>query len=265
MARIVAVHSYRGGTGKSHTAANLAVLLAGQGLRVALVDTDVQTPGLHTLFGMRPPQMPFGLSDYLIAECEIGDAVYELSHLLPPQRPSETTAGALFVLPSRVHETTVVQMAAQGYDIALLNAGLQHLQQELNLDAMLLDTHPGMNSETMLALAIADTLAVVVRPDQQEFEGARMSQMMTLRSTRPRTLVIVNMLPESVDGDLVRDRALDAYSGDQAAVLPYCDEFAGLAGGELFVLRYPDHEITQLLTEIAGGLGFESSSDHGSR
>ncbi|MEU7406789.1 P-loop NTPase, partial [Streptomyces sp. NPDC044948] len=51
MSQIITVHSYRGGTGKSSTAANLGLLLASSGLRVALVDTDIQTPALDVMFG----------------------------------------------------------------------------------------------------------------------------------------------------------------------------------------------------------------------
>ena len=49
MATTVAVHSFRGGTGKSNITANLAVTVARQGRRVAIVDTDIQSPGVHVL------------------------------------------------------------------------------------------------------------------------------------------------------------------------------------------------------------------------
>ena len=52
---IVATHSYRGGTGKSNTTANLAVELARLGLRVGVVDTDLPSPGVHILFGQDEP------------------------------------------------------------------------------------------------------------------------------------------------------------------------------------------------------------------
>lgn len=51
MSKIVSVHSFRGGTGKSNVTANLATLTALEGLRVGIVDTDVQSPGIHVLFG----------------------------------------------------------------------------------------------------------------------------------------------------------------------------------------------------------------------
>ena len=41
MAKILSIHSYRGGTGKSNLTANLAACLAAAGKRVAVVDTDV--------------------------------------------------------------------------------------------------------------------------------------------------------------------------------------------------------------------------------
>lgn len=44
MGSIISVHSFRGGTGKSNTTANLGCTLATLGYRVAIVDTDIQSP-----------------------------------------------------------------------------------------------------------------------------------------------------------------------------------------------------------------------------
>ncbi len=51
MRQIVSIHSYRGGTGKSNLTANLATAVALTGKRVGVVDTDIQSPGIHVLFG----------------------------------------------------------------------------------------------------------------------------------------------------------------------------------------------------------------------
>jgi len=51
MARIVSIHSFRGGTGKSNTTANVAAVLAGQGQRVGVNDTDIQSQGIYQLRG----------------------------------------------------------------------------------------------------------------------------------------------------------------------------------------------------------------------
>jgi ATP-binding protein involved in chromosome partitioning len=49
--RIVAVSSGKGGVGKSMVAANLAVALAQEGLRVGLLDADVYGPNIPLMFG----------------------------------------------------------------------------------------------------------------------------------------------------------------------------------------------------------------------
>jgi MinD-like ATPase involved in chromosome partitioning or flagellar assembly len=53
MTKIVSVHSFRGGTGKSNTTANLAALAAGQGRRVGVVDTDIASSGSFDFAALR--------------------------------------------------------------------------------------------------------------------------------------------------------------------------------------------------------------------
>jgi len=45
--RCISIHSYRGGTGKSTTTANLAAALVHMGYKVATVDLDLASPGLY--------------------------------------------------------------------------------------------------------------------------------------------------------------------------------------------------------------------------
>ncbi|TMR12152.1 tetratricopeptide repeat protein [Nonomuraea turkmeniaca] len=48
--RIVTFYSYKGGTGRTMAVANVAWLLAGNGLRVLAMDWDLESPGLHRFF-----------------------------------------------------------------------------------------------------------------------------------------------------------------------------------------------------------------------
>ena len=43
--------------------------------------------------------------------------------------------------------------------------------KELLLDALILDTHPGLNEEMLLSIAMSNSLAIVTRPDRQDYEG----------------------------------------------------------------------------------------------
>src|SRR5215216_3378250 len=65
MSRVVSIHSFRGGTGKSNVTANVATILASEGRRVGVVDTDIQSPGIHVLFGLDEGTLTHSLNDYL--------------------------------------------------------------------------------------------------------------------------------------------------------------------------------------------------------
>ena len=44
MSMVISIHSFRGGTGKSSTAADVATLLAAEGQRIGVIDTDLRSP-----------------------------------------------------------------------------------------------------------------------------------------------------------------------------------------------------------------------------
>jgi capsular exopolysaccharide synthesis family protein len=67
-ARVVLVTSAVPGEGKSFTAGHLAALLASEGQRVLLVDTDLRNPTLDVVFGAAPGP---GLADWLADGAEV--------------------------------------------------------------------------------------------------------------------------------------------------------------------------------------------------
>src|SRR5256885_4052692 len=48
--QIITFYSYKGGTGRTMTVANVAWILASNGYRVLAVDWDLESPGLHRYF-----------------------------------------------------------------------------------------------------------------------------------------------------------------------------------------------------------------------
>ena len=96
MAKIVSLHSFRGGTGKSNTTANLAVSIARRGNRVAIVDTDIQSPGVHVLFQLADGRVTFALNDYLWGNCKIEQAAYEVTESVIGNIDEKTHRPALF-------------------------------------------------------------------------------------------------------------------------------------------------------------------------
>jgi MinD-like ATPase involved in chromosome partitioning or flagellar assembly len=246
MSKIVSVHSFRGGTGKSNTTANLAALLAAEGHRVGVVDTDIASPGIHVLFGLEEDKMGHSLNDYLWGKCDIQQTAHDVTPNL--------TAGAkgkLFLVPSSIRAGEIARVLREGYDVGLLNDGFRNLIQALDLDVLMIDTHPGLNEETLLSIAISDVLIIIMRPDQQDYQGTGVTVEVARKLSVPSLLLVVNKVPAAFPPAEVRARVEKAYSADVAAVLPHSDEMMTLASGGIFVIRYPEHPITAALRQVA--------------
>ena len=150
MAKIISVHSFRGGTGKSNATAGIATLLAAQGKRVGIVDTDVQSPGIHVIFGLKGSEVSSTLNDYLAGKAAIAETAHRVL--------ADEVAGELFLIPSSMRTDEIVHVLREGYDIRRLTTAFRELIEVLNLDILFIDTHPGLNEETLFALAISNAV-----------------------------------------------------------------------------------------------------------
>lgn len=249
MATIISVHSFRGGTGKSNTTANLSALLAAEGYRVGVIDTDIQSPGIHVLFGLSTDDMLYSLNDYLWGSCEIEQAAYDVGASL-----SQSLSGKIFLIPSSIKAGEIARVLREGYDPGLLNDGFQRLIETLDLDILLIDTHPGLNEETLLSIAISDALLLILRPDQQDYQGTGVTVEVARKLEVPRLMLLVNKVPQSYDLDEVRQRVERTYNCPVAAVIPHSDELMALASAGIFCLRFPDHPVTQAYRQVAARL-----------
>ena len=249
-AQIVSVHSYRGGTGKSNLTANLGVLLAKRGMDVGLVDMDVQSPGIHALFGFDSTSFDHCLNDYLWARCPVERAVYDLGPRLEAPVP-----GRLHLLPSSIHPGDIARIIHDGYDVERLNDGLARFVERMELDVLLIDTHPGLGEETLLSLALSDRLLVLLRPDRQDYQGTAVTLKVAAQLSVPRIGLCMNKVPARMPEDLLRDKVEKAYGHSVETVLFHSDEMMDLGSEGIYVLRHSQADWTQRLETLAETFG----------
>lgn len=246
MSKIISIHSFRGGTGKSNITANLAMLFAQDGQRVGVIDTDIQSPGIHVLFGLDGGDIKRSLNDFLWGRCAIADAAHDVT-----PTGDGTVAGRIHLIPSSIQTDEIVNVLREGYDISLLTNGFRNLIEALELDVLLIDTHPGLNEETLFSIAISHALAIVMRPDQQDYEGTGVTMEVARSLHVPRIVLVVNKMPPSFDAADVKKTFEETYNCGPAHVLLHSDEMMTLASRGLFVLEYRDHPVTEALRSLA--------------
>jgi septum site-determining protein MinD len=251
MTRIISIHSFRGGTGKSNSTANLAATVASQGYRVGVVDTDIQSPGIHVLFNCDEDEMEFTLNDYLWGRCMAKDAAYDVTRVL---RGNGHSHSRIYLIPASLKTGEIARVLREGYDVGLLNDGFQDLIQDLELDFLFIDTHPGINEETLLSITISDFLILILRPDQQDFQGTAVTVDIARKLEVPNMLLLVNKVLSKFDFAALRQKLESTYNAPVAGILPLSEDMVQLASRDIFCLCQPDHVYSQTIRSVAAQL-----------
>lgn len=248
MPKVISVHSFRGGTGKSNLTANLAANVALNDHRVGIVDTDIQSPGIHALFGLDGERIGRCLNDYLWERCSVEEAAHDVSAALDRRL---TDGCAVYLVPSSIKSGDIARVLREGYDVGRLNDGFQDLATRLRLDHLFIDTHPGLNEETLLSIAVSDLLILLMRPDRQDYQGTAVTVEVARKLEVPDLLLVVNKALTTVDVAELRQQVEAAYGAPVAAVLPLSEDLVRMASGDLFSLREPNHAWSREVRAIA--------------
>jgi MinD-like ATPase involved in chromosome partitioning or flagellar assembly/DNA-binding response OmpR family regulator len=246
--KLVIVHSFRGGTGKSNLTGNLAVSCAKQGKRVGIIDADLQSPGIHMLFGLDDEAIDRTLNDYLWGRCALYEAAYDLSHLQPF---TQIVDGAIYLIPASTKASDITRIVREGYPRERLLDGLTDVIRDLQLDFLLVDTHPGIEEETLQAIAAAHLLMMVMRPDYQDYQGTAVLVELARLLSVSKMMLVVNKAFPTFEFEAYRQQLETAYDVSVAEILPFSEEMMCLASSEIFSMRYPDHPLTKTIDALA--------------
>src|SRR5688500_2907747 len=215
-------------------------------MRVGVIDADIQSPGIHVLFGLAGETGHASLNDFLWHDRPIQDVVMDVT-----DRVGGLDGGRLYFIPSSMEPGEITRVLREGYDAQRLTGGLRELVDHLSLDVLFIDTHPGLNEETLLSLVISDILLIVMRPDRQDFEGTGITARVARELEVPNVQIVVNKAPVQLDPRDVAERVTTAYGVPVAAVLPHSDELMQLASEGVFVLRHPDDPLADRYRRLA--------------
>ena len=115
----------------------------------------------------------------------------------------------------------------------------------------MIDTHPGVNEETLLSIALSDLFLLIMRPDNQDFQGTSVTVELARRLEVKNAMVMINKVPPNMNREALHQQVSQSYGVEIAGMLPLSLEMAELASSSLFVNRFPEHELSRTLKNVA--------------
>ncbi|MEH3147381.1 MAG: plasmid partitioning protein RepA [Methylobacterium frigidaeris] len=177
--QVICVVNFKGGSGKTTTAAHLAQHLALRGYRTLAVDLDPQA-SLSALHGYQP-EFDVGENETLYAALRYDDQRRPLSEVIRPTYfPGLDLVPANIELMEYEHETPKALGAGTGGDLFFTRLDGALAEVEAHYDVVVIDCPPQLGFLTMSALCAATAVLVTVHP--QMLDVMSMCQFLLMTS-----------------------------------------------------------------------------------
>jgi len=250
LSKIVAVHSYKGGTGKTLLSVNLAAAFAKRGKKVCLFDLDFRAPSLFTT--LKAEKVECWLNDYLNGTCEIDKVLTDLSDRL--QENGKFFVGLANPATEAIRDMSSKdrkwEMRALGRLLALRNA----LLDDKEFDYLIFDTSPGLQYSSINAIVTADLVVVATTFDRSDVDGTRRMLEELYNLFEKKTALVLNKVLDSTTKskkDEMQKNVKSVYQVPLLGVIPcFCDVLRA-EGSVIFVQDKPEHPFAKILGEMA--------------
>ncbi len=258
--KVIAFHSYKGGTGKTHLSCNLAAALAKKGYKTCLLDFDFRGPNAHTLFDITPH---FTINDYL------SNPQLTATDILVKVSSSKFNVPLYAAFASTDFRKIGEIVRADKLQRQQNLKRILRLREELKndgFDFVILDTAPGVQLESIDGLVISDIVILVMKIDDFDFRGTKsmVSQLYSLLDAQ--NYVVVNRVvgmptPETLGGgwtteDITMVKEFSKKVKEEIGMevikgIPCFCSVARAYSRSLFVLEQPEHPFSMALLDLA--------------
>ena len=251
MGRIIAVHSYKGGTGKTLLSVNLAATFVKHGKKVCLLDLDFRAPSLSTILKIEKAEC--WLNDYLNGTCKIDKALIDLSDRI--NNDCKLFVGLANPATEAIRDISAKdrkwEMRALGRLLALRNS----LLNDKGFDYLIFDTSPGLQYSSINAIVSADLVIVATTFDTSDVDGTKRMLRELYDLFEKKTEIVLNKVLYDVSSksgkDEVQTKIKDMYQVPLLGIIPCLCDVARAEGNIIFAQERPEHPFAKILDEIA--------------
>jgi septum site-determining protein MinD len=253
MGKIIAVHSYKGGTGKTLLSINLAAALAKHGKNVCLFDLDFRAPSLSTL--LRVEKAEHYLNDYLNNASDISKVLIDLSDRVG-------NSGKFFVALANPGTEAIRDMSGKDRKwemraLGRLLALRTSLMDSKGFDYLVFDTSPGLQYSSINAVVSADLVLVATTFDRSDVDGTRRMLRELYDLFEKKTEVVLNKVLDvssKTSKDDIQTKLKDIYQVPLLGIVPCFCDILKAQGGTIFAQEKPDHPFTRILNDMANNI-----------
>ena len=250
MSKIIAVHSYKGGTGKTLLSVNLAAILAKRGKKVCLFDLDFRAPSLFAVLKVENAEC--WLNDYLNGICDINKVLIDLSSTI--QGNGNFFVGLANPATEAIRDISAKdrkwEMRALGRLLSLRNT----LLNDQEFDYLIFDTSPGLQYSSINAIVTADFVVVATTGDRSDVIGTRRMLRELYNLFEKKTGLVINKVLDSTsksNKDEMDKRVKNVYQVPMLGLVPCFCEVLRAEGNFIFVQDKPNHPFAKILDEMA--------------
>ena len=252
MGKIIALHSYKGGTGKTLLSVNLSTLYANRGKNVALLDLDFRAPSLQAILKVQNSE--YWINDYLNGVCDIKKALINLSE-------THAKRGRLFVGLANPSTEAIREMTAKDrkWEMKALGRLLSlktSLLSEAGLDYVFLDTSPGLQYSSINAIVSADVVLVVSGTDISDIKGTQrmideLYELFEKKTGLVMNKVLVDVLDSKTQRAELTKKLLNSSKLPMIEMIPCFCDILRTGGVSIFVNDKPEHPFVKTLDKMA--------------
>ena len=252
MGKILALHSYKGGTGKTLLSTNLAAMHANRGKSVCLLDLDFRAPSLHAIFQTNSSEC--WLNDYLNDACEIKNVLMDLTRTLSGK--GKFLVGLANPATEAIREMCAKDRKWEMKALGQLLALKKSLINDMQLDYVIFDTSPGLQYSSINAIVSADVALVITGMDTSDIEGTQRMIQELYELFDKKTGLIMNKVPIEIISSKNEEKNLSKqligdYNLPLLEIIPCFCDILRAGGTRIFATEKPDHPFMETLEKIA--------------
>jgi MinD-like ATPase involved in chromosome partitioning or flagellar assembly len=250
MSKIIAVHSYKGGTGKTLLSVNLAATFAKAGKKVCVFDLDFRAPSLFSI--LKAENAEFWFNDYLNNNCDVDKVMIDLSDRISGN--GKFYAGLANPSTEAIRDISSKDRKWEMRALGRLLSLKESLIKDQSFDYLFFDTSPGLQYSSINAIVAADFVIVATTGDRSDVDGTKRMLKELYNLFEKKTGLVLNKV---LDGSAtarkteMSTKVKTTYKVPMLGIVPCFCEILRAEGNVIFVNDKPDHPFTKILAEMA--------------